>query len=506
MKRPISIVQSRPYALLFGLLVLLLAACQPIQPVESDAAATTSAATTTDTATTVHLTILHLNDVYEIMPVGGGMVGGLARIATLRQQLTAANSNTIVTFAGDLYMPSGLSAAMVDGTPLDGEQAVAVMNTVGVNYMTFGDHEFHISNEDEFYARLAETQFPILSSNVLAANGEPFPGVAANAIFTATNAAGHTLRVGVFGVTEKIGRTAIALRYVDSQEATAAQVAALRDQVDVLIAITHFYVEEDKALAAAFPEIDLIVGGDDHEHMAVTTGPDTAPIYKSDSNARNVTILDLAYDTASQALTIDARLQPVTDALAEDPITKAVVDVWMERGFAAYRAEGVDPAAVIGTAPADLDGFATSIRNHPTELTNLITAGMLAMAPDAKASLFASGFLRLDDLIPAGAPVTQYDILRAFPFDEAVVTVEINGQALNDWLESASTMTGSGAFVLTSTNLRRNATTQRWELDGVALEPQQLYRIVAPKSDLDPSLTPIAEVGTIRQSLIEQLQ
>jgi 2',3'-cyclic-nucleotide 2'-phosphodiesterase (5'-nucleotidase family) len=116
MKRPISIVQSRPYALLFGLLVLLLAACQPIQPVESDAAATTSAATTTDTATTVHLTILHLNDVYEIMPVGGGMVGGLARIATLRQQLTAANSNTIVTFAGDLYMPSGLSAAMVDGT------------------------------------------------------------------------------------------------------------------------------------------------------------------------------------------------------------------------------------------------------------------------------------------------------------------------------------------------------------------------------------------------------
>lgn len=498
MKRLLHMTQFHRDALLLGLCVLLFTACQPIRPAASGAIA--------DASTTVHLTILHLNDVYEIMPVGGGRVGGLARLATLRQQLAAVNPNTIVTFAGDLYMPSGLSAAMVDGTPLDGEQAVAVMNTIGVNYMTFGDHEFHISNEDEFYERLTETQFPILSSNVLAANGEPFPGVAANAIFTVTNTAGHTLRVGIFGVTEKIGRTAIALRYVDPQEATAAQVAALRDQVDVLIAITHFYVEEDNALAAAFPEIDLIVGGDDHEHMVVTTGPATASIYKSDSNARNVTILDLAYDTATQALSIDSRLQPVTDTLAEDLTTKAVVDAWMERGFAAYRAEGVDPAAVIRIAPADLDGFATSIRNHSTDLTDLITAGMLAMAPDAEAALFASGFLRLDDLIPAGALVTQYDILRAFPFDEAVVTVEISGQALIDWLESAMTMTGSGAFVLTSTNLQRNTTTQRWELDGVTLDPAQLYLITAPKSDLDPSLPIIAEVGTIRQSLIEQLQ
>lgn len=505
MKRLFHMMQPPRKAFLLGLCVLLLSACQPIRPAASGATDHV-AATTDDTATTVHLTILHMNDVYEIMPVGGGTVGGLARIATLRQQLAAANPNTIVTFAGDLYMPSGLSAATVDGTPLDGEQAVAVMNTLGVNYMTFGDHEFHISSEDEFYARLAETQFPILSSNVFAANGEPFPGVTANAIFTATNAAGHAIRIGIFGVTEEIGRTPIALSYVDPQEATAAQVAALRDQVDVLIAITHFYVEEDKALATAFPEIDLIVGGDDHEHMAVTTGPETAPIYKSDSNARNVTILDLAYDTATKALTIDARLQPVTDALAEDPTTKAVVDGWMERGFAAYRAEGVDPAEVIGMAPADLDGFATSIRNHATALTDLITAGMLALAPEAEVAILSSGFLRLDDLIPAGASVTQYDILRAFPFDETVVTVEISGQALIDWLESASTMTGSGAFALTSANLQRNAATQGWELDGVALEPAQLYRLAAPKSDLDPSLAILAEGGTIRQALIMQLE
>ena len=39
----------------------------------------------------VRITLLQLNDVYEITPVANGKEGGLARVAKLRQQLLAQN-------------------------------------------------------------------------------------------------------------------------------------------------------------------------------------------------------------------------------------------------------------------------------------------------------------------------------------------------------------------------------------------------------------------------------
>jgi len=41
----------------------------------------------------IHVTILHFNAIYEITPVSGGTEGGIARVATLRKQLLARNSN-----------------------------------------------------------------------------------------------------------------------------------------------------------------------------------------------------------------------------------------------------------------------------------------------------------------------------------------------------------------------------------------------------------------------------
>jgi 5'-nucleotidase len=40
---------------------------------------------------TVTVTLVHLNDVYEILPVEGGKSGGLARVATVIEELKAAN-------------------------------------------------------------------------------------------------------------------------------------------------------------------------------------------------------------------------------------------------------------------------------------------------------------------------------------------------------------------------------------------------------------------------------
>lgn len=105
-------------------------------------------------AEVVDITLLHLNDIYEITPVEAGR-GGLARVATLRQQLLIKNPRTYRLLAGDAFSPSALGTAKVNGKPLAGEQMVAVMNAVGFNYATFGNHEFDLGEVTNDFCRLS---------------------------------------------------------------------------------------------------------------------------------------------------------------------------------------------------------------------------------------------------------------------------------------------------------------------------------------------------------------
>lgn len=495
--------------LLFFSLSLL--ACQPIQaPVDMPTAPADTAAASTPADAEIHLTILHLNDVYEIAPVSGGKYGGMARVTTLKKELLAANPNTILTFGGDLYGPSGLSNAAIaaDGKPLSGESVVAVMNTVGVDYATFGDHEFDQFAADEVAARMAETQYPVISSNTFDAKGNSFPGVARNAIFTVTNAAGDAMRVGLFAVTEPIGSSKLPFTQTGRITATAEQVAELDGQTDLLIALTHFEVKLDVDTAQQFPQIDLILGGDDHEHMKVEAGPDLAPIFKSDSNARNVQIIDLYYNKSTGSLRITDRLQPVTDAIADDPTTKAVMDQWLTIGFDALRTQGIVPERVVVTPTVDLDGFATSVRNQPTELTNLIVDGINQTVPNAELSILTSGFVRLDDLIPTGGAFTEYDIVRTFPNDLAIVSFDMPGAVLAATLDFGLKSAGSGSYLLMTDNVSREADGQ-WSINGQPLDPKHIYRVGASKGEsyLTKFGAKVVQTYTVtlRQALITQL-
>jgi 2',3'-cyclic-nucleotide 2'-phosphodiesterase (5'-nucleotidase family) len=57
-------------------------------------------------AQNIRITILHVNDVYQFMPVDGGKRGGLARLLTLKKEALKENPNTIFTLGGDTISPS----------------------------------------------------------------------------------------------------------------------------------------------------------------------------------------------------------------------------------------------------------------------------------------------------------------------------------------------------------------------------------------------------------------
>lgn len=423
-------------------------------------------------AETVPITFLHLNDIYEITPVADGKQGGMARLASVRRELLRRNPRTYTVLAGDCLSPSALGTAIVDGEKLAGRQMIAAMNAVGFDFATFGNHEFDVKPE-QLQRRLEESKFQWFSGNVSDAQGRPFPRVAPYVVFTAEGAQGGKVRVGLIGLTLDSNKAAWA-RYDDALVTAQRQARQLRSQVDILVAVTHQSLEDDQKMVAAVPEIDLVLGGHEHENVQQWRGLRFAPIFKADANARSAYVLDLAYDTAQRKLVkLEPHFREITDATPEDPETARVVRAWTERGYAAFRNDGFQPDEAVATAPEALDGLEETVRNRPGNLTGLIARAMLKSVPDAELAVFNGGMVRIDDIVPPG-PVTQYDVLRMIPFGGQALRVGLRGDVLAKVLDQGVANRGKGGYLQTAQVAGQPGA---WTIGGAPLDPQRVYAV-----------------------------
>jgi 5'-nucleotidase len=464
-------------------------------------------------STTVEVNILQINDVYEIGPVEGGKRGGLARVATIRKRLLAENPNTFTVLAGDFVSPSALGTAKVAGQTLAGQQMVAVLNAMGLDLATFGNHEFDLK-EDQLLSRLKESRFAWTSANVTQASGGPFPGVTAHTILTGKNG-GQQVRIGVVGVTLNSNPEDF-VAYADPIDSFRKEIEALRGQADVVMGLTHLAFEEDQALAETLPEVDFILGGHEHENVRAYRGTDFTPILKADANARTVYIHHLTWDTARKSLAVDSRLVIVSDDIPEDPDVAKVVSDWENKGFAGFREQGFEPTEQVAVTPVALDGREASVRNKATELTDLLARAFQAEAQGSELAIYNGGSIRIDDVLPSG-PVTQYDVIRVLPFGGKVLTADIKGSLLAKALAQGLANRGKGGFLQTS-NVSQSQSGGGWMVGGKPLDPDRTYRIgindylaAGKEQGLDflkpgPDLTVVKENRDQRMAVIDQLR
>lgn len=423
-------------------------------------------------AQTVSFTLVHVNDVHDITPMAGGKGGGIARLATLKKQLLLENPNTFMILAGDHFSPSAIASAKVDGKRLAGRHMVDLLNAVGLDLLTFGNHEFDLS-ESEFKERMSEVHAKWASANVRDADGEPWPGVSDHLIFTVRDRKGNSIKVGVFGLTINSNKAPY-VRYLDTMQTAREQVKLLRPQVDVLIALTHQAYEQDQQLVSTLP-VDLLLGGHDHENMQFWRGPNAVPMFKADANLRSTYVHKLQFEQKTKKLTIDSKLIPITLAIPEDATVARLAEQWMERGFAAFRQAGFEPKQHVADIPTLLDGREANVRNGSTNLTELIGRAFLNEVPGADASIYNSGSIRFDDVLPAG-PVTQYDVIRVMPFGGNVVDVQIKGDLLEKVLNAGRAQRGKGGWLQTA-NISLDTETGTYRIGGASLDSTRTYRV-----------------------------
>jgi 5'-nucleotidase len=355
------------------------------------------------------VTILQLNDVYSTVPVDG--LGGLARVATLKRQFAEAGLRPLLMLAGDFLSSS------VASTVFKGEQMIAALNAAGLDVATLGNHEFDFGL-DVLLQRMSEAKFQWVVSNVIdTQTGRPV----GNAVPYVVRSFG-TIRVGVLGLclsVEELMRDKLErLRVIDPATAAATYLPILKAEgADVIVALTHLTYEEDRALAARFPEIDVIVGG--HEHFPIAGMSGRTLISKSGSDAKAVARIDVARTASGFERFYE--LLPMTAAIDDDPATAAVVSEY-------ERKLGGELDKPVATSRTALDGTALRLRSSETNLGNLVADAVRA-AVESDVAIVNSGGIR-GDRVHAAGPITRRQVVEVHPFGNTICKLEAPGRAI----------------------------------------------------------------------------
>jgi 5'-nucleotidase len=430
----------------------------------------------------ITVTFLQINDVYEIAPLSGGKEGGMARIATLKKQSLQKNPNTFLIIAGDFLSPSVYNSLKFEGKAIRGKQMVEALNSAGMDYAIFGNHEFDIK-ESELQDRINESNFQWISSNtfhhrkdtiapfVKIRNGEAdnFPETF---IKTVKDADGTTAKIGFIALTLPFNKASY-VTYTDPLSTAKRFYNQIKDSVDAVIAITHQAMEDDEILAQQIPGLAMIIGGHEHDGRFEKIG--NIYITKALANAKSAYRINLTIYKKNHTIQVDPKLEMVDQNIPLDSATNAVVQKWQTIASNSYTSLGFNATEVILKSGEPLDARESEIRSHPTDFTRLVVKGMEKAAPLANVVLMNAGSIRLDDKLQM--PATQYDIIRSLPFGGGIREVDMKGTLLIQVLNHGKNNVGNGGFLLYNDSLQFDKNSNAWILNGSALDPQKIYHV-----------------------------
>ncbi len=219
-----------------------------------------------------HITvkILHFNDTHSHLAANsaglsfdgldtGSEIGGMARIAAKINELKSGAENSLVLHAGDAVQGT------LYYTLFRGKAEAEVMNAMGFDAMTIGNHEF--DDGDQWLAGFINTlNFPVISANIEVPDDHLLAGLYERCIVKEVNGE----RIGIIGLTiagktRKSSRPGGEVTFDDELTAVWAAVEELTAMgVGKIILLSHYGHQYAQAIAAQLSQVDIIVDGDSH--------------------------------------------------------------------------------------------------------------------------------------------------------------------------------------------------------------------------------------------------
>ena len=388
------------------------------------------------------VTVLHTNDVHGRMVeddrngvIGDALLSGIVNDSR-------SKGTTLVFDSGDSFQGLPISNSS------KGEDMASVMNAVGFDAMTVGNHEFDFGL-DQLRRLSKQINFPIITSNVYVDGVRLFqpstiidktPGVDGD-------------EVVVIGVTTPETATKTHPRNITGVSFTdpITEVKAVVDQVEsnaraegkdykTYIVLAHLGIDtttpvewRGSTLAEALSNYAPLKGKrvlvlDGHSHTLHTaTYGDNVTYNQTGSYLNNVGRVVYNSDRVLSHGVISH--DEAKKNYKVNPTVKTMIDDIQAK----YKADS--SKVVIENSPVKLSGDRMNVRVRETNLGNVVADALLDYGQSAfthKSNLAVTNGGGLRETIAKDKPITKGDIIAVLPFGNSVAQIQVTGQNIHD--------------------------------------------------------------------------
>ena len=407
-------------------LMLLLAGCGSAAPAETPAP--TPAEETAYLGLDNDIVILYTNDVHCAVDDNLGYTG----LATVKNALEAQGKHVVLVDNGDAVQGDTI------GTLSNGEYIIDIMNEVGYDVATPGNHEFDYGM-DQFFALTEQANFPYVSANFVDNDGNTVldPYVIKDVAGVKIAFVGISTPKTITTSTPKYfqddnGNYIYAFQQDETGEKLYAAVqaavdAARAEGAQFVIALAHLGIEEDcspwtsSEVIVNTTGIDAVLDG--HSHSMIqgekVKNKDGAEVLLSSTETK------LAY---IGCLTIKDDGSMSTTLISDNGMKEFIGGIQEEFEELVNTVVASTDVDLIIKDPASGERI---VRVSETNLGDLCADAYRAMS-GADVAIVNGGGVRAD--IPAG-DITYGQIIAVHPFGNEMCVVECTGQEILDALE-----------------------------------------------------------------------
>ncbi|MBI5495235.1 MAG: bifunctional metallophosphatase/5'-nucleotidase [Deltaproteobacteria bacterium] len=365
-----------------------------------------------------------------------------------------------------------------EDTVLQGRPMVQIMNAMGYDAASIGNHDFDFGQE-ALQKRAHEAGFPLLSANLfIRGTRSPPPYVRTH---TLTEAAG--VKVGLVGLTTletpytTDARNLGGLELGPYEEALQRVVPEARAQgAQVVVLLAHADLNEMRPLAPLLRRlgVSLVICGHRHNGKLETEEggagiADDVVFCNPGPYARSYCRVDLTVDAQTGALLAQKSIIEMVAGLRSKPSYAPSEGILGVAAEARTQAE-TRGAEVLATIPAGLT------RAEPVNTMGyLVVDSWLDALPYAEFAFTNTGGFRQD---VDGGPVRMRDIIGAMPFDNYLMVVSLTTEQIMDVMENPQTLPGGLTAEVSVDAAGKRAVKRLLDRRGQPLEAGRKYRCI----------------------------
>ncbi|NIZ14826.1 bifunctional metallophosphatase/5'-nucleotidase [Phaeobacter sp. HF9A] len=400
------------------------------------------------------LTILHTNDFHaRFEPISkydsgcdaesnaeGKCFGGSARLVTAVEEARARSDNSILVDGGDQFQGT------LFYTYYKGKVAAEMMNKLGYDAMTVGNHEFD-DGPEVLRGFMDAVDFPVLMSNADFSAEKAL----SDKLLKSTVIERNGEKIGLIGLTpedtDELSSPGAHVHFSDPVAAVQGEVDRLTAEgVNKIIVLSHSGYKVDQKVAAETTGVDVIVGGHTNTYLSNVSDRAEGPyptmvndvaIVQAYAYGKFLGELNVTFDDEGNLIEAVGEPLIMDAAVTEDDTTVARI---------AELAVPLDEIRnkVVASAETAIEGDRSVCRAMECSMGNLIADAMLDRVKDQGVTIAIQNGGGVRASIDAG-DVTMGEVLTVLPFQNTLATFQITGATMVEALENGVSQIEEGA-------------------------------------------------------------